>query len=66
MHSALEILMNMGSRDVTWKFISYLVFKMCSEEAQTKLTVERTQAYETGPMFSTTLGLFALGFLSSF
>lgn len=66
MHSALEILMNMGSRDVTWKFISYLVFKMCSEEAQTKLTVERTQVYETGPMFYTTLDLFALGYLSSF
>lgn len=42
MHFNLGILMNIWRRDVTWKFISYVVLRVCQEEAENELTIERT------------------------
>lgn len=63
MHFGLEILMNIWRRDVIWKFISYVVFKACSEEVETEHIVERTLVLEKGHVDSITWDLFFLGFL---
>ena len=48
---------------MTWEFISYVVFKACSEEVETEHIVERTLVLEKGHVGSITWGLFFLGFL---
>ena len=58
-----RILMNIWKRDVTRKFISYVIFKACSEEAQIDYTFERTLVLEKGPVGFITWSLFFLGSL---
>lgn len=63
MHFDLEILINIWRGDAICNFISCVVFKAYSEEAETEQIIERTLASDTEHVGSFTWGMFFLGFL---